>query len=213
MLRPLAFGALAVLLAPAAAFAGNPWEELMGPGKPIIWNDPGARFYLDLPVGWTGEPRQGAEHIVDFWKTHPDSGYVGHVTVEMRNLPPGVKGAHFSSRIEDEVKKTAPQYRLLERGRVPISGVNGHRTYFTFQERNNAELMNEAVQVVFLIGERAFIVTFVCAAGTRGVFWEDYEKMIRGFVGRAPGDESAGTPKQRKRVKAGEMVNPDALPY
>jgi hypothetical protein len=210
-MRILALGL--VLLAPATALAGNPWEELMGPGKPIIWNDPGARFYLDLPVGWTAEPRRGEEHVVDFFKQHPDYGHTSRVTVEMRTVPPGVKPAHFAARMLEEVKKQAPRFTMLEADKIPISGVTGHRSYFTYQERGNVELTNEAVQIVFLIAERAFIITFLCPYGTRSIFWEDFEKMVKNFVGRGPGEETLTTPQKRKRVKAGEMVNPDAIPY
>jgi hypothetical protein len=52
----------------------------------------------------------------------------------------------------------------------------------------------------------------MCASGTRGVFWEDVEKMLKSFSGRAPGDDSP-MPKQRKRIRAGEMVNPDGVGY
>lgn len=202
----------ALLVAPSLAEAGNPWEELMGPGKARLWTDPEGRFFLDLPVGWTAEARRGETGIVDFTKLHPDNGYAAHVTVEIRTVPPDVKTAHFADRVEDETRRQAPGYRLLERDRAQISGISAVRTYFTFRELQNAELTNEGVQLVLVNGERAFIITFVAAAGTRGVFWEDFEKMVKGFGARAPGDESP-MPKQRKKVRAGEMVNPDAVGY
>ena len=80
-------------MTPAVAIAlllcsGNPWEDLMG-HKPNLWTDPQARFFLDLPVGWEAKEREGLP-VVDFWKNHPDNGFVAHVTVEMRALPPNV---------------------------------------------------------------------------------------------------------------------------
>ena len=39
--------------------------------------------------------------------------------------------------------------------KIEISGTTGYRSYFTHQERNNAELTVEAVQVVFVAPERA----------------------------------------------------------
>ncbi len=203
--------ALIFLASPARA--GNPWEEMFGPEKGKLWTDPSARFYLELPVGWTGQPRKNAPAIVDFVKQHPDTGFVARVTVEMRQIPPGVKVGHFASRIEDEMKQQARAYHLVQRDKVEVSGTTGIRTYFTHQEQNNAELVDEVVQVVFIESERAFIVTFMCAAGTRGVFWEDYERMMKSLVGRGVGDESLPLPKKKRPMKAGEMINPDKIPY
>lgn len=201
------------LALPSLARAGNPWEELMGPGKPRLWTDPAARFYLDLPIGWSPSARKQQTSVVDFWKTHEDDGYVAHVTVEMRTVPPDVKTAHFAFRVTDETKAKAHGYRLLEEDRIEVSGTQAYRKHFTYQERKNTELTNEVVQVVFLVGERAFIVSLETALGARGVFWEDFEKMVKAFVGRSPGGESEPLPKERKRIRAGEMVNPDALKY
>ncbi|MCK6551243.1 hypothetical protein L6R52_35740 [Myxococcota bacterium] len=208
----LVLASLALAALPRAASAGNPWEELMGPGKPRLWNDPEGRFSIDLPVGWTAGARRGMPNVVDFIKEHPDHGYTARVSVEMRTLPPGVKTAHFAVKVQDETKRAARAFRLLEADKVEVSGVTAHRTYFTFHELSNAELSNEAVQLAFLVGERGFVITFVCAAGARGVFWEDFEKMLRGFSGRGPG-ETRPMPKERKRIRAGEMVNPDAVQY
>lgn len=208
----LVLAGLALTVAPRSASAGNPWEELMGPGKPRLWNDPEGRFSIDLPVGWTAAPRRGAPNVVDFIKQHPDFGYTARVTVEMRTLPPGVKTAHFAVKVQDETKRAARAFRLIEADKIEVSGVTAHRTYFTFHELSNVELANEAVQLALLAGERGFIITFVCASGAREVFWEDFEKMVRGFAGRGPG-ESGPMPKERKRLRAGEMVNPDGVQY
>lgn len=207
-MRPLLV--LALLAAPSAAFAGNPWEELMGPGKPRLWAEPQGRFYLDLPIGWEAKPRG---NVVDFWKTHPDAGYVAHMAVEIRPVPPGVSLKHFGLRIEEETKKVAPQYQLIEQDQPMVGGAAAIRRYFTYQERNHAGLQNEVVQIIALFGERAFIITLETALGARGVFWEDFEKMIKGFGGRSPGEESLGLPQPGKKIKAGEMVNPNAVPY
>lgn len=201
---------LLLVALPAPASAGNPWEELMGPGKPRLWAEPQGRFYLDLPIGWEAKPNG---NVVDFWKTHPDAGYVAHAAVEIRPVPPGVNLKHFALRVEEETKRSAPQYKLLEQDRPTIGGAAAIRRAFTYQERNHAHLQNEVVQVIALFGERAFIITLETAMGARGVFWEDFEKMLKGFGGRAPGEESLGLPQQGKRIKAGEMVNPNAVPY
>ena len=211
MLRPAALTAFAVLLAAPATFAGNPWEELMGPGKGRVWNDPQGRFYLDLPVGWEAKP-DGTTPVVNIWKNHPDNGLVAHVSVEMRTVPPGVKTAHYALQVDTEMKRM-PGYRLIERDAMTVGGERARRTLFTYRERSNAELVNEVVQIVFLDGERAFIVTLQTAYGARGAFWEDFEKMMKSFTGRAPGEEGRAAPKERRRVKAGEMINPDAVGY
>jgi hypothetical protein len=206
--------ALAALLsAPSAAFAGNPWEEMFGPDHGKLWTDPSARFYLELPVGWTGEVRKATPTIVDFYKRHPDNGFVAHLSVEMRPVPPGVKVSHFATRIEEEVKSQVKQFRIVARDKIEVSGTTGSRIQFVHQEANNAELQDEVTQVVFLENERVFIVTFVLALGTHNVFWEDYERMMKSLVGRGVGEESLPTPKKKRVMKSGEMINPNAIPY
>lgn len=201
-----------LLLIPGAALAANPWEELMGPGKPQLWSDPSGRFYLDLPLGWKPDAKEGTA-FVDFWRTHEDYGYTAHVEVEMRTVPPGTKTAHFAMRVSDELKKSAPGYRLYGEDRAQISGANAVRRSFTFQAANNAQLLTEVLQYVFVIGERAFILSMITPSGVRGVFQEDFDKMVKNFNGRAPGEENTGIPKAKKKIRAGEMVNPDAVGY
>jgi hypothetical protein len=201
---------LLAALAPAAAHAGNPWEEIMG-RKPRLWTDPEARFSVDLPVGWTGTVRESAPTVVDFWKTHPDSGFVAHVTVEMRRLPPGVAVRHFNLQITSDVKRGTLSYRLVGERAIQVSGVKAIRTDFTHREQGNAQLVNEVTQVVLIMGERAFIIMMENAVGTREVFGEDFEIMLVGFSGRSPGEEIR--PGAKKKVRSGEMVNPDAVPY
>lgn len=203
---------LSAIAMPSPALAG-PWEELFGPGKGRLWVDPSARFYLELPVGWTAEPRKGASSFVDLWKVNPDNGFRAHVTVEMRSLPPGVKAAHLAARVEEEARRAAYQFRMVQKDKIEISGTTGYRAYFTHQERNNAELTDEVVQVVFVATERAFIITFECGFGTRPVFWEEYERMMKTFVGRGVGEESLPLPKKQKPARSGEIVNPDAVPF
>lgn len=204
--------ALVLIAMPSAALAGNPWEELMGPGKPQLWTDPQGRFYLDLPLGFKPDAREGTG-FVDFWKTHEDYGYTAHVEVEMRTLPPGTKAAHLALRVTDELKKTAPMFHVVKEDRSPISGVTAVHRMFTFQAGNNAELVNEVVQYIFVVGERGFILSMITPAGAQAVFSEDFEKMVKNFNGRAPGDDSLPLPKGKKKIRAGEMVNPDAVQY
>jgi hypothetical protein len=200
--------AIAVLL-----IGGNPWEDLMG-HKPNLWTDPQARFYLDLPIGWTSAEREGVP-VVDFWKTHPDHGFVAHVTVEMRALPPNVAVKHFALSVTKDVQGATKFYKKVGERAIGISGTRGLVTEFTHREMGNATLINEVTQVVFIMGERAFIIMMENASGTRPVFQEDFDVMLKGFVGRAPGQETVPTtePGKRKKVKSGEMINPDAIKY
>jgi hypothetical protein len=192
--------------------SGNPWEELMG-RKPNLWTDPQARFHLDLPVGWTGTERSGLP-VVDFWKTHPDNGFVAHMTVEMRMLPPNVNVRHFALQVTQDVKSATKFYRQLGERSIDISGTKGVAIDFSHREQGNAQLVNEVTQVVFIVGERAFILMMENAAGARPVFQEDFDIMLKGFVGRAPGQETLPVEAgKRKKVRAGEMINPDAVKY
>lgn len=205
-----AAAALLALASPAAA--KNPWEELMG-RKPHVWTDPEGRFYLDLPVGWQAKPREGAP-VVDIWKNHPDYGYTAHVTVQMRTVPPGVNVKHFALRVHEDTQKAAPGYQPLDGEQMKkVTGVPAVYRHFVYRERGNAELVNEVKQYVFIVGERAYVVTMEHAYGVANVFAEDFDLMIQGFVGRTPGQDHLRTPKKRKRIRAGEMVNPDAIKY
>jgi hypothetical protein len=192
--------------------SGNPWEDLMG-RKPNLWTDPKARFFLDLPVGWTASEREGVP-VVDFWKNHPDNGFVAHVTVEMRTLPPNVSVRHFALQVTKDVQAATKFYRALGERTIDISGTKGILTDFSHREHGNAQLVNEVTQVVFIMGERAFIVMMENAAGTRPVFQEDFDVMLKGFVGRAPGQETVPAEAgKRKKIRSGEMINPDAIKY
>lgn len=207
--------ALAVGLSCAASVGtavAGPWEDLMGEGKPRLWTDPKSRFYLDLPVGWKAKPNPDYP-VVDFFKRHPDYGHTARVSVEMRMLPPNVNTRHFALSVQQDIEKAAPQFRIVKQSKMTVSGVPAIRTRFTYQEKNNISLVNDVTQVIFIVGERAFIVTLQTSIGAREIFLEDFKKMVKGFSGRAPGEESRRTPKQRKRVKSGEMVNPDAVTY
>lgn len=199
------------LAAPQLAQAANPWEELMG-RKPRMWNDPQGRFQMDLPVGWAAQPQEGAP-VVDFWKRHPDHGAVAHVTVVMKTVPPNVDVRHLALHVEKDVKGQARGYKVIERARTEVSGRPAVRTHFTYRELGNAQLVNEVDQYVLVMAERAFIITFEHAYGVRPIFAEDFGLMVKGFSGRGPGEHIVTGKKKRRRVRAGEMVNPDAVRY
>lgn len=205
-------GLLLASATPRFADAANPWEELMG-RKPRTWSDPKGRFSIDLPVGWAAKVQDGAP-VVDFWKRHPDHGAVAHVTVMMKTVPPNVNVRHVALHVEKDVKKTARGFQVLERERLSMSGRDAVRTHFTYRELGNAQLVNEVDQYVVVLGERAFVLTFEHAFGARPIFTEDFGHMVKGFAGRAPGEEGVfGKKKKRRRVRAGEMINPDAVRY
>lgn len=192
------------------AGAANPWEDLMG-HKPRTWSDPQGRFQLDLPLGWTSKSEDDSQ-AVEFWK-QSDQGAVAHVTVTMKPVPPKVKVRHFAVHVEKDVKSHARGYQLVEHQKLQVSGRPAIRTHFTYRELGNAQLVNEVDQYVFIIGERAFVLTFEHALGARGIFAEDFQFMVNGFLGRSPGEDGVVGSKKRRRVRSGEMVNPDAVRY
>lgn len=211
MCRRLALGVLTAALAcSGAAQAANPWEDLMG-HKPRTWTDPAGRFHLDLPLGWTAKAPEGAQ-VVEFWK-RAQNGAVAHVTVAMKSVPPKVKVRHYALHVEKDVKANARGYELMQRQRLTVSGHPAVRTYFRYRELGNVQLVNEVEQFVFIVGERAFVMSFEHAIGARGIFAEDFNFMVKGFVGRGSGEEGVRGPKKRRRVRSGEMVNPDAVRY
>lgn len=211
---PMRFALLTLLLGlavPQIAEAKNPWEELMG-RKPRTWTDPEGRFSIDLPVGWTAKPQASAP-IVDFWKRSADHGAVAHVTVTIKPVPPGVNVRHLALHVEKDIKARARGFQVVERGRLQVGGQPAVRTHFTYRELGNVQLVNEVDQYVLVIAERAFILTFEHAYGARPLFEEDFGYMVKGFSGRGPGERILRGKKKRRRVRAGEMVNPDAVRY
>jgi hypothetical protein len=204
---------LALMLPTSTALAGNPWEELMGKDQGKTWTDPGGRFSLKKPVNWTARPRKGAPQFVDFEKTHPDYGHSARLTVEMRYIPPKVRLSHFALRVEKEIRKQARNYRPLAREKTKLDNKSGIRTHFTYQVRGNAQLTNEVQQIIAISGERAWIITFETAAGVQRIFQEDYRRMIRTFSAMAAGEITTQRGKKRRRIRAGEMVNPDMIKY
>ncbi|MFO0724929.1 MAG: hypothetical protein U1E65_14205 [Myxococcota bacterium] len=211
--RLLSFSlALTAAALPVAARAGNPWEELMG-RKPKLWSDPAGRFTIDLPMGWAVETKEGS--IISFLKTASDTNIHARVSVEMRTVPPNTRLAHFASRVMEEIEGVARNLKVIDEDKVEISGTSGIRRLFRHQERGHAELTDEVVQVIFLAGERGFVVTLEMPAGARELFWEDFEMMTKGFSASGPGEEirPAKAGEGRKKVRAGEMINPDVAPY
>lgn len=184
----------------------------MGPGKPQIWNDPRSRFHIDLPVGWKALP-DNPPTAVRFGRYHPDHRHSALVTVEMNAVPPDVSLRHYATRVERDVRRAAPGYRVLEEDQLRVSGRRALRRYFLYRDKNNAGRYREVVQIVTIVPERAFTITLETAYGARAIFAEEFEKMVRGFRGRGPGEESLPMPKPRRRVKSGEMINPDAIRY
>ena len=67
-------------------------------------------------------------------------------------------------------------------------------------------------QILLITEERAWTVTLSTAQNAGALFAEDFERMVKYF-----NPSSAGEPlqpkKRRRRLKAGEMVNPDRLQY
>jgi hypothetical protein len=198
---------------PTEAFGTSPWEEIMGPPKPVLWNDPQARFYLDLPYGWKAKLFEDHPDIVDFSKQHDDFGYVAHVIVRMQKLPSGVQVQHYAERKAAENRNRWPRYQLIEEAKSKVSGERAYRTRFTFEGRNNIELTTQVTQYVFVTGQRGFAVSLFCSEGTCSYFEEDFQRMVDGFVARGIGEESLPVPKQRKRIKAGEVIDPNAIRY
>ncbi len=200
---------LGALALPSAASAANPWEDLMG-HKPRTWTDPGGRFFIDLPLGWTSRG-DGDSQVVEFFKQA--NGAAARVTVTIKPVPPKVKVRHFALHVEKDIKRTAKGYRVLQRNKVQLSGHPAIRTHFTYRELGNVQLINEIEQYVVIIGERAFVLSFAHAAGARPIFAEDFAFMVKGFGGKGPGQERRSTGKKRRRVRSGEMVNPNAVRY
>lgn len=205
-------GAL-LLVGTGEAEAKNPWEELMG-RKPKLWHDPEGRFSIDLPVGWKAYPEEGAP-IVRLVRPHPDTGLVAEVQIEIRPLPPGVEAAHLDAHVQASNRANAPGYAVRDRQKTVVAGRAAIQTLFTYRARGNAELSRETVQTVLVDGERGFVITLETIAGTRGVFWEEFELMLEGFStggGTGPSAHDRGR-RGRKRIRAGEMVNPDMVGY
>ena len=135
------------------------------------------------------------------------------MTVEMSAVPPDVSLRHFASRVERTVRRAAPGYRVLEEDELRVSGRRALRRFFLYRDKNNAGRYREVVQIVTVLPERAFTITLETAYGTRGLFAEEFDKMVRGFRGRSPSEDGLPMPKPRRRIKSGEMINPDAIRY
>jgi hypothetical protein len=101
---------------------------------------------------------------------------------------------------------------MLSEDRITVSGASAIRRHFTYQEQAHAQLTNEVVQIIFLVGERGFVMTLATALGVRQAYQDDFDRILQSFVGSAPGEE-VPTPTKRKKIRSGEMVNPDGVPY
>lgn len=183
----------------------------MGDEKPRTWVDPDGRFSLDLPIAWKAMSPKGAP-IVDFVKNVPHHGIAAKVSVEMRSIPPGVRLTHFDLAIEREMKKSARNYRLLAQEKLQVGESTARRRHFTYQEFGNAQLTNEAVQIVLVTDSTAWIITLLTAAGARDHFQADFDKMLKRFNPSGEVRSVVGA-KKRKKLRSGEMVNPDLIKY
>lgn len=196
---------------PLTALAGNPYEDLFG-RKPQMWTDPEGRFAIDLPVGWEAKYKAGEPHVA-FLRVDQDQGLSAQVTVELRPLPPETRLNHFVLHVQEETKKLAPGFQIVDQDKVSLSGVDARRTLFTYQVRGNAQLTNEVVQVVMVQADRGFVITLETVMGGRARFWEEFELMTKGFSPHAIAGNTETRGKGRKKIRSGELVNPDALKY
>lgn len=208
--------ALALLMLPVAAGAqSNPWESTFG-RKPKIWTDPDGRFSLDLPPGWNPvKTKDPAPNPVMITCAREDSGQRAVLSVEMRMLPPGTRLAHFAQRVDEEVRGVARQYRPIDQDKIEVSGVTAQRKLFSYQQMAHAEMLAEVTQVMFIIGERGFVITLETGFGARLGFWEDFELITKSFSGAAPGEETRAVSPggTRKSLGPGQMLNPDVAKY
>ena len=152
-------------------------QELLGGGQARLWTDPAARFSLELPAGWTAQP-PGTGSEVFFQKHHAGHGFVARATIQTRNVPLGVELSHLVVRVADEMKRSTYQYRPVARERRTVSGQPAVLHRFTHQERGHTALRNEVQQAIFIVKERAFVVTIEMVAGSRPAFQEDIDKIL-----------------------------------
>ncbi|MBI2373166.1 MAG: hypothetical protein HYV07_04130 [Deltaproteobacteria bacterium] len=206
--------ALSLILAAPPVLAGNPWEELMG-RKPQMWSDPEGRFAVDLPQGWKATSKNRAPNIVEFFKTESEHGLTAKVSMEIRTVPKGVKLAHFVQRVNEESNRAVRELRIVETDQLEVSGTQARRQLVTYQLFGHTELRAEAVQVIMVGEERAYVFTLETPFGARGLFWEDFEIMVKGLSLSGTGAPAMRTSPDapRKKLRAGEMVNPDELKY
>lgn len=193
------------------SFAGNPWEELMGPGKGNIWSEPNGRFSVNLPVNWKHDQSNGKQ-VFQFSKLHKDHGRKAFLTVEMTPLPPGVRLSHFNLKNERELKKTTRNLRKGAVSKITVSGQPARKTEYAYQERGHALRTNYALRVNLVDGERGWTLTFLTSYGAQGIFMEEFEKMISSFTA-GTSSQPVRPSKKRRKLRAGEMVNPNLLKY
>jgi len=141
-----------------------------------------------------------------------DASLLELITETSTNLPPDVRAAHLAARVDEDIRSHRAAYRSIEADRVEVAGLPAYRRLYTYQERNNAEIRNEVLQIVLVSGERAYIIVLETAEGARAGFWDDFQKMMRGFVPRSA-DQPVPTTAPRRKIRSGELVNPDAIKY
>ncbi len=180
--------------------------------KPRPWHDPSGRFSLDLPVGWTAHADEDSGRVA-LVRTHEETGAVAEMQVELRILPPGVRAAHLDAHVQRENRDRAPGYQLRDRRKLVVSGAEAVQTLFTYRARGNAQLGREVLETVFVVGERGFVLTFETLLGARSLFSDELELILTGFSARGSGEAPRGSSRQRRKIRAGEMVNPDAVGY
>ena len=214
--RPLLVTLLLGSALPAAdAQAKTPWEELMG-RKPKLWHDPEGRFQIDLPVGWEAE-KEPEGRFLRFVRVQQQTGLIAELQVEIRSLPPDVRASHLDAHVQRNNETIAPGYKVHDRRKLKVSGTEAIQTLFTYRARGNAQMGREVVQTVFVVGDDGYILTFETLLGGREGFRDELEIMFEGFTVNgvvAPSTpRRASTAAPRRKVRAGEMINPDAVGY
>lgn len=194
----------------SSAFGATPWEQLMG-RKPRTWTAERGNFSLDLPVGWHAVEEE--EVPVRFHRTDEGSGIPATVQVEVRPLPGTVKSKHFHNHILAETRKKARGFRRLDHEMRNVDGQDGHQTFFRYRVYGNTELSRDVVQTTYVTEDVGVIITFETVAGAKARFWEEVSLMLDGFHLGQAGGPSVDTKTGRRRVRAGEMIHPDAVRY
>ena len=212
-MRLPALALLSLVIAPNA-FAQTTWQEIvMGDLPTKRYSDPRGRFSTEIVTDWRAEVNKQNPQITDFLKTNSQTGIRAHATVEVRNIPNGTKLKHFVNRNLENIEAKAPRFRMIGRKKIVLGGRRAYRVIFGYQNKNNAEQKNEVTQIYLLSGEKGYILSLETALGAGRYFAYDFKKMSEGFsVGGFT--EAPTTPgRARKRIRAGEMIDPDAIGY
>jgi hypothetical protein len=172
---------VALLLAGAACGGGGGGDTTLSAGPLSTYTNADHGFRIDYPQGWTKVEGTGGA-IVGFASPKEEAGddFQEAVTVTAEDLPSSsITLQQYTDAALGQVKKVITDFDLRESTDATVAGRPGHRIVYTGTQ---GQSKLEWQQLFTIVGDTAWILTFVAEASTYDRYVATAESIINSFA-------------------------------